>query len=504
MPIRFSAIILIFIALFGSAIYVFHLFGLVTAANEVYVRFIALGIFIAGFGFLGWQKARHHRFSWDDIYKNNTLIIATLTVLLTSLFLYQEISHYAIGIFVGASFVHFLYTRKFYPPNKLFYFVFLYALLLFFRTIGTEHGFHFPDRTLAFYVLPLAFCFFQLSKDTLLKIAEVFFKTTILFLAICVLYWWYNFLHLDANFIQWITEKTNHLAQMTGWETQATTHHSLENVVTRDTLIYYSGYFFVNSWSGFTHPTFVSIILFFGLIVGFYLYYKKNTFLSITKLDLALYIVLCFFVILLMQSRVGIVGFLIIICISSLYYLKYRTKFFKLGLLLLFVFGSTALYVTDLSESRFTTDETRDVLRQVSVSYIKENFWWGAGFRQERIVLQRQAEKMENVLADVPPHILDTISYSHNQFLGDTVQFGIWGFIVLMAMLVAIALYAIRSRSYLLQMFLCSMFLIMLIDQPLYIQTGITRFMVFLVFFTAISEPESRKFYLIKNEPTET
>jgi len=497
MPLRFSTIILIFIALFGGMIYTLHLLGLVTAANEVYARFIALGIFIAGFVFFGWQKAKNHRFSWDDIYKNNTLIIGSLTVLLAGMFVKQEVNHYLIGFFVGASLLHFIYTRKFYPPNKLFYFVWLYALLLVFGTIGTKRGFHFPDSTLSFFVLPLAFCFFRLQKETLLKIANIFFKTTILFLAICIVYWWYNFLHLDANFVEWVTEKTHYEAKMSGWTAQQRVVSSMWVDHRPEQIVHFFAYFFVNSWAGFFHPSFISYVLFFALISGFYLYHKKNNAANVRISELILFVVLCIFVMILMQSRIGIIGLLFILIATGIYFLKLKTNFFKIGLLALVLLGSLVFFATNSKILDFTHDEVRRAYNHIAVSYIQDNMWWGSGFRQQQIALEQHAEIIKDQLpSSVFPHFNHPIYYVHNQFLGDMVQFGIGGLIALLLMLFAVTRYAIKSRSYLLQMFLLITILFMMIEEPLYVQAGITRFMVFLVFFTAFGVSQRSEFRL--------
>jgi len=490
MVIRFPVIVLSFTALLGGIIYMLHLFGLATPANEVYMRFCALGLFIAGFALLGWQKVKRHRFSWDDIYKNNTLIIFSLSILLTSSFLYAQVGLYTVGFLGGAAFLHFLYTRKFYPPPGFFYFILLYALLLFFGTIGTQKGFHFPDRTLSLYMLPLSVCFFQLSKKTLLRIGELFFKTAIIFLAVCILYWWFNFLYLEVDFYNWITDKTVCSVEMVGWKEQLKIVERIMGEVfgVEDTTSF-PAYFFVTSWSHYYHPSFVSLVLFFGLITGFYLYHKKDVVPTITKFELILYIALCFFVMTLMESRIGLVGLLFIIVVTGFYYLKLKTKYFKIKLAVYLLLGGTSLFILNNTVSSFADDETRSSYRRIAVGYIQDNFWWGEGFRQQQIALEQQAEIMKDVLPDAA-HLQygSPIFYSHNQFLGDMIQFGIWGLIALVAMLGAIAYYAIRNRSYLLQMMMFIVVLFMMIEEPLYVLHGTIRLVSFLVFFTAISE----------------
>ncbi len=68
------------------------------------------------------------------------------------------------------------------------------------------------------------------------------------------------------------------------------------------------------------------------------------------------------------------------------------------------------------------------------------------------------------------------------------VQYGIWGLLVLLMMLGAITYYAIKNRSYLLQMMTCVLILFMMIEEPLYVLDGIIPVLTFLVFFSAFSE----------------
>ncbi len=491
MPIRFSYIILISTFLLGGLIYILHLSQLVTAANEIYVRFSAFGLFAISFVLLGLQKARHHQFSWDDFYKNNTFIIVSFTILLVSMLVRDRIGFYFTGIFAGAALLHFLYTRKFYKPPTSFYFIILYALLLFFGTIGTEKGFHFSSRILAFFVLPLSFCFFRLSKKTLLEIGEIFFKMTIVFLAICILYWWYNFLHLDVDFINWITDKNHYPAEMIGWKAQAKAIAG--GIEGWENISFFSAYFFVTSWSYFYHPSFVSFVLFFGLITGFYLYHKKNTIATITKFELILSIILCFLVIGLMESRIGLVGLLFILAATGLYYLKLKTKYFKIGIIAYLLLGGASLFILSDSVSGFVNDKVRDSYNSIAVHYIQEHFWWGSGFLQEQKALEQQAEIMKDSLPQIIyPHIDHPIFYVHNQFLGNMVQFGIWGLIALVAMLCSIMYYAIKNRSYLLQMMVFVTVLFMLIEEPFYKISCTIVFVSFLVFFTAINESNAK------------
>ncbi|MCL2414034.1 MAG: O-antigen ligase family protein [Bacteroidales bacterium] len=478
MHLRFSAVILIFATILAGTIYALHLQGLVTAANEVYARYTAIGLFLASFLILVWQKIKNHRFSWGDFYKNHSLIIVGLTVLLVSLFFRRYFTYYTSTLFIVASLIFFLHSRKFYAPPKFFYFIIAYALLMFFGTIGTTRGFYFPDHTLRFYLLPLAFCFFNLSQKTLLRIGEIFFKAGIIFLSITVLYWFYNFLHLDADFIKWITGKTGYYAEMVGWKEQA--KYSMQGAYCLKNWAehtWFSAYFFASTWSHFHHPTANSIVILGVLITGFYLYYQK----IITKWELLLYVILALFVIQLLQSRFGLTGFVLLVSFSGLYYLRMRTKYFNIGLITYILLGGASLLVFGSKVFGFIYDGPRNDLRTVAMAYIRDNFWWGSGYREGPQAMLQQAEKMQDVHLPIATH-------AHNQFLDDTIQFGILGLIVLVAMLAAIVCYAIKNRSYLLQMWLCVMLLFMWIEAGMFF-----TILTFILFFTAITEAERRE-----------
>jgi hypothetical protein len=433
-------------------------------------------MFVVGAGILAWHGAKNHKFSLADFYRGNYLIIISLSILLVGVIFHQKIGNFATGVFIGAAFLHFLCNGKFYQFNRLFFFLFLYAILLLAGTIGTEKGFHFPDITLSFYLLPLSLCFFRLSRETLLRIGRFFFRVMIIYMLICVIYWWFNFLYLDTSFSHWVTHKLYFPVEMNDWVAQ--TKKCSDG--------YFAAFFFVNSWAYYYHPSYISLVLFFGLITGFYLYYKKNALSVVTRFELILYIVLCFVSIILMESRVGFVGFLFILAVTGLYYFKLKTRYFKIVLPLCLLLGISALFLLNDKISEFADDELRATYQILAIDHIKEHFWWGCGFHEQKAALVEQAQKINMDL----PHAIEP-RHTHNQFLGDMVEYGIWGLLALTSMLCAFARYAVKKRSYLLQMLLCVTVLLMFVDEPLYIQEGVTRFTVFLIFFVAVSESSS-------------
>ena len=94
------------------------------------------------------------------------------------------------------------------------------------------------------------------------------------------------------------------------------------------------------------------------------------------------------------------------------------------------------------------------------------------------------------------PKSINKKTYVHNQFLGEMVQFGISGLIVLLVVMAGLVFYSFKSRSYLLQMLLFVYILFMLVEEPLYVQPGITRFIVFFALFAAIGETNAERKYV--------
>ncbi len=479
---RFSFLVLSGGIVSFVVIYFLSTIGLVKSENEIFIRFISLGLFVSGVLLLIIKEIRKHHLSLSRTIKNNTLVIIPLILLLIATIFHKRIGIYATGFFIFMSLMHLIFNKELYKLNKMYYFLFGYVLLLLLGTISTQKGFHFPELSYTFLLVPISFCFFNLSHDTLLRIARIFFRIMMIYLIVCVIYWWYNFLHLDSDLIDWVTQKKSFVIWLADWKPQI---RLIESIT-------FPAYLFVNSWAYYYHPSYISIVLFFGLITGLYLFYKKDQHNFVSKLELILYIVLCLFVEALMESRIGIVGCVFILAVTGLYYAKLRLKMFKIAILVYIIAGSAALLFMQHAVEGFIGDKARNTYSTLAIHFIEDHFWWGSGTQEQHIALEYQEEQMK----DTMPPVKEKMIYTHNQFLGNMVQFGIWGLIALVLLLYSIIHYSIKERSYLLQMLVAVLILFMMIEEPLYTQEGITRFTVFLVFFTAISESKKERTYV--------
>ena len=389
------------------------------------------------------------------LFSIDTFVLISLTLLLFLSVFKKEVGIYATGFFVLFALMSLFVREKFYTLNKVYFFIFLYAIFFMLGTIYTPKGFYFPEMTYTFYVLPLAFSFFRLKKQSLLLIIKIVFRIMAVYMAVSIVYWWFNLLILNMSALEWITTK------------------------------FPPAYFYVGKWGHYSHPSYISLVLFSTLISGFYLNYKKDNAVTLSKFELITYIGLCLGFVLVMESRIGLVELIIIVLISLLYYIRLKTPYLKQTLLVAVLVGVVILMAGENKFSRLIHDDVRKADFTMAINYIKEHPVVGAGYHQQRAALEYQDKKMADVTrpADAPP-----ITYTHNQFLGDMVQFGIPGLLPLLIMLGGLVWYAFKSRSYLLQLYMLIYLLFMLIEEPLYAQEGITRFMAFLCLFVHISE----------------
>ena len=389
------------------------------------------------------------------LFSIDTFVLISLTLLLFLSVFKKEVGIYATGFFVLFALMSLFVREKFYTLNKVYFFIFLYAIFFMLGTIYTPKGFYFPEMTYTFYVLPLSFSLFRLKKQSLLLIIKIVFRIMAVYMAVSIVYWWFNLLILNMSALEWITTK------------------------------FPPAYFYVGKWGHYSHPSYISLVLFPTLISGFYLNYKKDNAVTLSKFELITYIGLCLGFVLVMESRIGLVELIIIVLISLLYYIRLKTPYLKQTLLVAVLVGVVILMAGENKFSRLIHDDVRKADFTLAINYIKEHPVVGAGYHQQRAALEYQDKKMADVNrpADAPP-----ITYTHNQFLGDMVQFGIPGLLSLLIMLGGLVWYAFKSRSYLLQLYMLIYLLFMLIEEPLYAQEGITRFMAFLCLFVHISE----------------
>jgi hypothetical protein len=438
--------------------------NIATAANEPYARLAVQLLFIVLSLTTVILQIRKHKFQKADFFKNNTLIYVSFALLVISSIFSENTGIAGTTIFVAVACFHFFCNLKLYQPYNIFYFIFLYALLLFAGTANTPEGFRFPEPTYTFYLLPLSLSLFKIDQKILFRVGHIFFRVMLIYMFCCIIYFIYNFQYLDISLAEWVTRKSSFNESVLGWEKQ-------------------DAYFFVTKWAGYFHPSFISLVLFMGLITGLYLFYKNDVVKTVNIAELFLYVFLCLITVLIMESRIGTVVSASLLIISLIYYSIVKKEYI-VPLSLSAVFLTVSLFF--VMDNKLTDDGLRSDYRKIAVRYIERNPYWGCGYHEQQSALDEQIA-LDGV------NVKKRLNAVHNQFLGDAVQYGIVGFIALLTLLGGILFYGIKWRSYPLQMFVFVLTLYMMIDEPLYVQAGITRVTIFLVFFTALTSKQHRK-----------
>lgn len=432
---------------------------LINFQNRFIFGNLLLFLFISGVSITGIIEIKK-TFRKNRKYTLQQILSLFVPALLILSIFHKQVGIIATSIFVTLAFVNLILGRKVYALNNVYYFVFLYVFLTIIGTIGTIKGFRFPEMSYSLVLLPLAFCCFRIKKETAFKYLWFFSRIMLIYMACELIYWWFNMQYMNIGILHWLQNKT-----------------IFEEI---------PGYKFVSHWSGYEHPSYISLVLFPALISVQYLFYKKYQFAKISTLEMVVFSSLCLLIELLMQSRIGFVGVLFILIISGLYYLKLKTSFFKIGIIGFVILGVIGAVVLENRINGFTADPVRKTFSTLAINYINNHIWWGIGYHQESIALDQQAMLIKYDM----PYLNEIKTYTHNQYLGEMLQYGVLGLIVLIVLFGGLFRYAIRSRNFILQIFLLIYLLFMFIEEPLYVQEGITRFMVFLTFFVHLSESD--------------
>lgn len=462
---------LIFIALIVGlgTTYLLHNQNLCTIINEPYIRHI-LQVVIAVAGVI--IVLTHFKPSVSDstsIFGNENTVAVALSCLLCATLFNINLIYIAMLTFCMLVLLHFVFRRKLYRPNKLLSGIIIYGILLMTAALVSSNDFRFPTEITVFFLVPLSFYFFRLSKDNWNSVALVFIRFTMVYMTISIIYWSFNHYYLETDFIHWITHKLSFQAEMIGWEEQFKTMYETN---------YFSAYFFVNSWSGYFHPSYISTVLCSGLVLAFYLFQQNSEKTPFSKIELGAYIVLCLTMEALMESRIGIVGVVLIVTSCVVYLSKANSKHYKLLIVLLVLSTALILYLFNNSIISFLTDEVRTIYRNLSYEYISQHPWWGTGYGQQSDVLN--ALMKQNYPES--PYVYMPIPYVHNQFLGNMVQFGVWGALALSLLFIVLTIQAFKNKDFYLLLYLGFYFLFMMIEEPLSREDGIMRFIIFLVF----------------------
>jgi O-antigen ligase len=141
----------------------------------------------------------------------------------------------------------------------------------------------------------------------------------------------------------------------------------------------------------------------------------------------------------------------------------------------------TAAFFTVKTQNTNIHDPIRSNMRQVGIEIIKERPFFGYGTGGYRVGYE---QSINSAMQEGRPEIACISCFHlHNQYIDETVQYGISGLALFVGGLLFIIYWAWRKRNYVLLLFVCIQMLHMVSDSPLLMQREITLFTVMLCFF---------------------
>jgi O-antigen ligase len=242
------------------------------------------------------------------------------------------------------------------------------------------------------------------------------------------------------------------------------------NAVFRDSKLFAP---FLMMWPAHPHPSYLSTILLMAIPIALYLRYDNqlsiiNYQLSIVETFLGVVLPIVFTI--LAGARVGMVIVPVLLLLGYLFYCKLK-PLLKWGLLIAGVIASGFILQSYLKNDNRFADPIRVDLRKTAISAIKEKpvFGWGTGYVEPLI----HSEERAHSLGIEKPY---SFNQFHNQYLEDTVQFGITGILILLLLFGWLLWIGIREKNFLLLSLLVIYIFFCWTETVFFVAKGVTPF----------------------------
>jgi len=268
----------------------------------------------------------------------------------------------------------------------------------------------------------------------------------------------------------------------------------------------YRSYFTQSDLSVFHHRSYFSMYIVFSIAILFYLAEKQHFFNTKIKKMLFLLILLFFsIIILLLASRAGILSlFLLFVWLVIQKIALFENIIYKIlaGLLivimLFFVSEDKRIQntVKQISIDKNKRDYTgkgvlaRPVLWAAALDIIKENFFTGIGTEKFNTVYKKSYQKYRNKKLSLSKSFMYNV---HNQFLEEFVLYGIFGFLLLLALFVYPIIISFKKNNNLFMFFLLIAGFNFLFESMFDTIAGIVFFSFFLNYFIFVFDDTNEK-----------
>ncbi|MCF6185574.1 MAG: O-antigen ligase family protein [Bacteroidales bacterium] len=266
-------------------------------------------------------------------------------------------------------------------------------------------------------------------------------------------------------------------------------------------------YFTNSNLSVFHHRSYFSMFIVFSSAILFYLKEKSDLFKS-KKRNIIFWFVLLFFILMiyLLESRAGIISLIILLSWQLVHKIFFNGKIIykivTLGLIVLMIFIAVQnkrvkrtinqIIETEQKEKTIISGEApaRIGLWTSAVNIIKENYLTGIGKENFQVNFNKEYQKYTKLT----PEKVNLQSLNvHNQFLEEFVLYGIFGFLLLLALFVYPIIISFKRKNYLFFAFLLITGFNFLFESMLNTIAGIVFFLYFLNYFIFVFDDTNSK-----------
>jgi O-antigen ligase len=378
---------------------------------------------------------------------HNRDIILSFVLSLFAISLYFDLEYVILStilfLFTGSGFI--LYDlfgkkEKLQKPHPIVYCwlaVYLVRVVWLLVSNDVNYGIKWLDTSLPFILFPLLFQYLSLDDRIIRIVLTLFIRFTLLFCAITLFCVAYHSFTVPVSIKEW--------------------------------LCYPKIYPYAYAWTNYDHPSYLCVIYLFALPASLYLRRKYH---SISTAEFIILIIMEAAVIALTGARVGIIVFLLLLLVILIYSVPLRKRKITAGLIVALLSITTIILL--LSENQFFDrfrDPPRTQLWKTAIASIKENPSLGVGTGGMEAVIDTP---------EITGIIGQSLSYPHNQYLGEVMHFGIIGAIPLFATLIYLLTIAIRHKNLLLLSLMAILFIFMITEMPFDLYKGINYFLFFI------------------------
>lgn len=294
-----------------------------------------------------------------------------------------------------------------------------------------SYGLHLLQRFVPLILFPICFQCFRVSNRIFHLLLKVFWQAAFIACLLSFCCSIYVLLYLDTSILDIFTL---HKAQIHG----------------------YYCYNILYAWSATPHPSYNAIWLLFATLTNIYLFEYKQ----ISQTEYTIHWIVTILLVILMQSRIGIV----MEVIAFICWITYHFRFQKVALALFSILILAILLVGYLFSpqlfEQLLSDPTREKLLEVAAYHIKLHPWLGCGLG---------GMTSEYLCATIPNFPFGQYAhfYPHNQFSGDWMQSGLPGMLLITSISIVFLIISIKKRNCPMIAFWLCIIPFMLIEMPL-------------------------------------